>query len=429
MKQKTQADYEATASKMDSPFNQPFGEDYIFNNAPKPEYQAGADKENKPNRVILTCGADMTPEPILWLWKEWIAQGKFHILAGQPGVGKTTISLALAATVTIGGRWPDGERCEAGNIIIWSGEDDPADTLLPRLIASGADRNKVYFVNGTESGDTVRPFDPSTDLSMLEKVAHDIGGVKLIIVDPVVNAVSGDSHKNTETRRDLQPIVEMATRLNAAVIGITHLSKGGAGQDPVSRVIGSIAFTALPRVVMVAAKITDADGKSKRLFMRGKSNCGPDDGGFEYYLEQSEPLPGIHASSASWGSAVAGTARELLAETTANSEEVSHKNDAASMLEEELSDSDWTDSKVASKPLIEAGFSKKKIWSASQKLNVIRKKDGMNGAWLWRLQTNNGKNTPEDSILPVEDSEDSLLYKRGIFGTFGSKMESSTVVF
>lgn len=71
--------------------------------------------EKKPKReVMLLCGSDLTPEPIVWLWQYWLAMGKFHILAGQPGVGKTTIALAVAATITIGGEWPDGERCEAG---------------------------------------------------------------------------------------------------------------------------------------------------------------------------------------------------------------------------------------------------------------------------------------------------------------------------
>lgn len=75
--------------------------------------------------VMLTCGADLTPEPISWLWPGWLAQGKLHILAGAPGQGKTTIAQSFAATVTTGGRWPDGHRCEPGNVLIWSGEDDP----------------------------------------------------------------------------------------------------------------------------------------------------------------------------------------------------------------------------------------------------------------------------------------------------------------
>ena len=59
----------------------------------------------------------------------------------------------MAATVTVGGHWPDGTRCERGNILVWSGEDDHADTLLPRLLAAGADRTRCYFVEGTRNED------------------------------------------------------------------------------------------------------------------------------------------------------------------------------------------------------------------------------------------------------------------------------------
>lgn len=86
--------------------------------------------------VVLTCGADLTPEPVQWLWPDWLALSKFHLLARAPGQGKTTIAMGMAATVTIGGRWSDGSQCAAGNVLIWSGEDDYTDTLLPRLIAA-----------------------------------------------------------------------------------------------------------------------------------------------------------------------------------------------------------------------------------------------------------------------------------------------------
>ena len=77
------------------------------------------DTESLPrSRVVLTCGADLTPEPVQWLWPDWLALGKFHLLAGAPGQGKTTIAMGLAATVTLGGRWPDGTRCAAGNMAI-----------------------------------------------------------------------------------------------------------------------------------------------------------------------------------------------------------------------------------------------------------------------------------------------------------------------
>jgi putative DNA primase/helicase len=359
-----------------------------------------------PDSVLLACGADLTPQPVRWLWQYWLALGKLHILAGAPGQGKTTIALAMAATVTIGGRWPDGSRCEAGNVLIWSGEDDPADTLLPRLLASGADRSRCHFIKGAMRGGEVVPFDPARDLQQLRQAIDHIGGIRLLIVDPVVSAVTGDSHKNTEVRRALQPLVDMADACNCAVLGITHFAKGGQGTDPAQRVVGSVAFTAVARIVMVAAKVKGEEGQDARILARGKSNIGPDDGGFEYHLEQREPIPGIPASCIAWGKAVQGTARELLTDPDDQPQEDS--SDAAELLRAELDSVIWTSSDEAAKPLKAAGFSKKQIWAASKKVGVMRKKDGMKGGWLWRLRNANERAftmlSREDSTEGSEDS-------------------------
>lgn len=157
-------------------------------------------------RVHLVNARDLTPEAVRWLWQGWLALGKVHVLAGAPGTGKTTLAMAIAAIFTTAGRWPDGTRCaEAGSVLVWSGEDDPADTLLPRLLAAGAARERCFFVGGTRDADgNVRPFDPATDLDDLGAAIEAIGDVRLLVIDPIVSAVTGDSHKNTEVRRALQ---------------------------------------------------------------------------------------------------------------------------------------------------------------------------------------------------------------------------------
>lgn len=337
------------------------------------------------NQVILVSGSDLTPEPVRWLWREWLALGKLHILAGAPGQGKTTIAIAFAATITSGGRWPDGSRCDPGNVLIWSGEDDPADTLLPRLLAAGADRSRCHFVIGTRIQGEVQSFDPARDMAALELEALHIGGVKLLIVDPVVSAVAGDSHKNTEVRRALQPLVDLASRLDAAVLGISHFSKGGAGGDPASRVVGSIAFTAVARVVLVAAKVNSEDGVDRRILARGKSNIGPDDGGFEYHIEQSEPLPGIHASYIAWGNGVAGSARELLTEPDGqdgSGEDKSAVNAAVDFVRQVLADG-FTPTNTVKENAASAGISWASVRRASDSLKVKKTKSA--GAWYWSL--------------------------------------------
>ncbi len=382
--------------------------------------------------VQLTCASDLRIEPVRWLWPGWLARGKFHLLAGAPGVGKTTVTMSMAATVTTGTHWPDASRCDAGRVLIYSGEDDPSDTLAPRLLAAGADLSRVHFVMGTMIAGESQPFDPARDLAALTQAADEIGGIDLLIVDPVVGAVTGDSHKNSEVRRALQPLAELAARIDCAVLGISHFSKGGQGSDPAQRVIGSVAFTALARIVLVAAKAQNKEGEPTRILARAKSNIGPDAGGFEYSLEQEEISTDVHASRVVWGLAVEGTARELLTDPDDNPQ-ASETDAAADMLREELHAIVWKDATEASAPLVAAGFTKKQIWKASRAIGVQRRKSGGAGtAWQWRLpgevvETENGKDSTKDSNFgngeSLESYRESLKFPDAVESSQDPEME------
>lgn len=347
--------------------------------------------------VKLVQGDSLNPEPIHWLWDGWLAAGKMHIVAGVPGTGKTTLCIALAASITTGGRWPDGTKAEKGHVLIWSGEDDPQDTLIPRLHACGADLSRIHFVTSVHKEGDSRPFDPAHDVPHLRKQLEAMRvPIKLMIVDPIVSATSGDSHKNAETRRSLQPLVDLAQSIRCALIGITHFTKGTAGRDPLDRVTGSLAFGALARLVMVAAKNPEDE---KRVFMRAKSNIGADHGGFYYDLEQVElpNFPGVSTSQLLWGEAIDGTAREMLAETETSddSEHKSAMSDAMEFLTSLLKDGP-VQSKQIRKDVDQAGYSWATVKRAKKLLGIEANKDGMNGKWSWSLPPK-GLKKPEES--------------------------------
>ena len=130
-------------------------------------------EKEKSNAVVLVRADAVKIEPIRWLWEDWLATGKLHILAGAPGTGKTTISLALAATISSGGRWPDGQG-RRGSVLVWSGEDDPSDVIALRLVAAGADLERIHFIRGIRGTEDTVPFDPSTDMRRLQEAAATI---------------------------------------------------------------------------------------------------------------------------------------------------------------------------------------------------------------------------------------------------------------
>ena len=338
-----------------------------------------------PERVELIRADGLTPQPIRWLWPGWLAKGKLHVLAGAPGTGKTTIAIDLAACVTSGRPLPSGWRPERGNVLIWSGEDDPADTLVPRLLAAGADVTRVHCVGDVRGPDGPRPFDPAHDVDKLAAACAGIDNIALLIVDPLVSAVAGDSHKNAEVRRGLAPLVDLAARLDAALLGITHYSKGTQGREPLERVSGSLAFGALARVVLGTVRQPGEDEADRKLVLaRAKSNIGPDGGGFAYAFEQVEVPrhPGLTASRIVWGAQLEGTARELLAEPEPEGD--TEARDAADWLRDLLADGPVL-TKEVKRHGDDAGYAWRTLQRAMKRAGVESRRGGFGQPASWVL--------------------------------------------
>ena len=195
----------------------------------------------KPARssAIIRAFSEITPETLKWLWPGRIPLGKLTLLVGDPGLGKSLLTIDIAARVSRGTSFPDGASCEPGAVIMVSAEDDPADTIRPRLDAAGADVSRVHVLQGTritlaDNSTAERAFDLETGVATLEDALADVRGVRLIIVDPVSAYLGGaDSNSNAEVRRILAPLAALAAKYGLAVLCVTAL----AGSRPAQQCI------------------------------------------------------------------------------------------------------------------------------------------------------------------------------------------------
>jgi putative DNA primase/helicase len=189
-------------------------------------------------QLIVHRASDITPVAVDWLWPGRIAIGKTTLVGGDPGLGKSQLAAFIAATISIGGQWPCQEgRPPKRSVIVLCAEDGMADTIVPRLMAAQADREKITIITAvTETdGSGRRVFNLSKDLDVLEGHIAGIGDVGLVIIDPVdayLGAGAGgiDSHKNAAVRAVLEPLSELADRLHTAVLAVTHFSKQAGGK-------------------------------------------------------------------------------------------------------------------------------------------------------------------------------------------------------
>lgn len=360
----------------------------------------------------LTQASTINPLAIKWLWPQWIATGKLTILAGASGTGKTTVALDFAATVTNGGQWPDKSKCnEEGNVLIWSSEDDAADTLVPRLIAAGANMDKVHIIEGRVGPKgQLETFDPATDLDTLRRSVSSIDGVSLLILDPIVNLIKGDMHKANDVRRSLQRVLDFAEDTGCSILAISHFNKGSAGAPPTERVNGSQAFTAFARTVLVVGK---QDNSESRVIARSKSNISNDQGGCVYSIElcaiETDSGVSIETTKTVWGDFIEGSASEILSEIE-NSENSSSSDNPIEALRAILQGGKIT-GRDASKAMEENGFSPKQTRTAREKLKVCHSRmgAGKNMITYWELpQTSGTSLAVVKEVSPLPTHSDSV---------------------
>ena len=350
---------------------------------------------------VLVRLADVRPEAVRWLWPGRIALGKLTLLCGDPGLGKSFVTLDLAARVSSGRFWPDLPLVPnpVGGVVLLSAEDDLADTIRPRLDAAGADPSRVVALQAVrrmQPGGGAREdyFDLTEDLPALEAAIRATADCRLVVIDPLTAYLGKtDSHKNAEVRAVLARLFDLAARHKAAVLAVTHLNKAG-GLPAVYRAMGSLAFVAAARAVWAVVRDDEDQTGRRRMFLPIKNNLGADESGLAYSLEpvgdaarvawETEPV-NIRADEALGGgrtAAVRDDARRFVIETL--------KAHGGDMLSDELSEAAEAE-----------GISPRTLRRAKDAGAENYKEKGRGGRWRCRLRGDR------------EDGQDTLLDKIG----------------
>jgi hypothetical protein len=246
-----------------------------------------------PKRYVLVRASSLLKKKPSWLWPGRIAHGVLNNLEGDPGLGKTTLLIDIAARVTTGRPMPlhDLSRPPA-SVVLLTAEDDPECVLRPRLEAAGADLDRVHFLTAVRDakGKLSTPSIPK-DVDRIAEAIKDVGA-RMLIVDPPAAYLGGDvdAFKDSAVRRALAPISEMAALHGLAVVFNRHFNKGGGGKA-IYKGGGSIAFAAAARAVLHVYQ--DPEDESRRLLAVAKCNLAPRAGAVRFRIKSWDADPDI----------------------------------------------------------------------------------------------------------------------------------------
>lgn len=342
-------------------------------------------------RPDIICLADVKPQVVQWLFLGRIPYGRLTLLVGRPGAGKSFLTCDIAARLSRGLPWPcGGGNAPLGETLFICAEDDPGDTVVPRLIAAGADLQKTHLLRGKkieiEDQKKVVAFDLQ-NVALIGETLDALPNIRLVIIDPIGNYIGGrvDAHRDNEVRSVLMPLVELAMARGVAILLVCHSKKGKADFAD-DTALGSRAFVGVARSVWHLTE--DKTDRARKLLLPGKCNLSVPAPGLAFRIGgsparlewEAKPLEGMHADDVLSESAERETNRGPAPE---------RRDAAADWLAEQL-----RFGAVTVKEIKESAAAAELAWRtvrrASEILGVIPDKQSFSGGWTWRLPPTEG---------------------------------------
>lgn len=343
----------------------------------EPQQQTLPDGES-----LVIQASTVEVKTVEWLWPGRIPLGKLTTFAGVGGLGKTFVLLDITSRITQGLAWPDGsEPTESGSVLFVSGEDDPDDTLVPRLMEMGADLSKVFFLSlKAQSEFTLRNI-KMLEAAMEESSQKSGGKVRFIAIDPPTAYLGGiDDHKNAELRQLMTPLQGLAQRHQVAIVFNTHVNKPQGKVEAMMRVMGSVAWVNAVRAAYMFAR--DPDDPEKRLFVGMKMNIAKERKGLAYKIQ---PTIGDFAR-VEWLGEVDTTADQAVNQETKAKPKVGEARDW--LIARFREKPEWVAEELKSLAESSCGIKHSALWEAKKMLGLLAKPIGRpdgTRCWMWRI--------------------------------------------
>lgn len=216
--------------------------------------------------ISIQQGSTFGRKEIKYLWGKRIPIGMLTVLAGPSGIGKSFISLALAANITAGVPLLDEGDHVDGEVLFCSYEDEVESTIGHRADGLGVNMDRCHFITGVTTEHGERQFGPQ-DVPRIIDFLKGRPQLKLIVIDPLGSFLGGgiDANAENEARAVLGTLVKAASETDTAVMMIAHFNKGSESTDPLHRIAGSQGITALPRSVLAVEWGEDKERLVKHL--------------------------------------------------------------------------------------------------------------------------------------------------------------------
>lgn len=333
-----------------------------------------------------------------WLWYPYLPLGKLCLLEGDPGLGKSVLSLVVASCLSRGWKLPGQETVlPPCNVLIMADEDGLADTVRPRLDALGADLKRIRPVTGLLRDGEEEPLllDPEGTQALTWEI-EDFEP-HLVIIDPLFSYMGGkvDVNKGTEVRGVLRPLIEVADRQQCTIWGLRHLNKVSGASTAIYRGQGNIDFIAAARSVLSVREDPDIPGRAVMAHIKHNLSQA----GATIAFSIGDGHSGIDFG---WEGEVDATMAELFA---APDEDKSQTNEARRWLREELLEGPQPSQQLISKCMKDCGVSQRTVWRAKEKEGIIARKEG--SRWVWEWPNRAERSTPRAPSGAYRDPDDS----------------------